>query len=144
VGRAILFDLFNTLLPGGDGDRVVTNHAIAADLGLDAEKFQALMVETWRERMTGGLGDLRAQLAELARRLGGDPSGAQVASAADRRLAFAREHMGVSARADGFSARPRGVYGRAGRPCPRCGTLIRRRGQGDANRTTFWCPGCQR
>src|SRR5437763_3268544 len=35
------------------------------------------------------------------------------------------------------------VYGRAGRPCPRCATEIRARGQGDANRTTYWCPGCQ-
>lgn len=36
------------------------------------------------------------------------------------------------------------VYERAGRPCRRCGTLVRARGQGDDNRTTFWCPGCQR
>ncbi len=36
------------------------------------------------------------------------------------------------------------VYGTAGRPCPRCGTAIVARGQGDANRTTYWCPGCQR
>jgi endonuclease-8 len=36
------------------------------------------------------------------------------------------------------------VYRRAGRPCPRCGTLVRARGQGDDNRTTYWCPGCQR
>jgi endonuclease VIII len=35
------------------------------------------------------------------------------------------------------------VYGRAGRPCPRCGGRIESRGQGDANRTTYWCPGCQ-
>ena len=35
------------------------------------------------------------------------------------------------------------VYGLAGRPCPRCGTPIAARGQGDANRTTYWCPGCQ-
>jgi endonuclease VIII len=35
------------------------------------------------------------------------------------------------------------VYGRRGRPCRRCGALIRARGQGDANRTTYWCPGCQ-
>jgi endonuclease-8 len=35
------------------------------------------------------------------------------------------------------------VYGQAGRPCPRCGTAIVARGQGDANRTTYWCPGCQ-
>jgi endonuclease-8 len=38
----------------------------------------------------------------------------------------------------------RAVYGRAGRPCLRCGALVRSRGQGDANRTAYWCPGCQR
>jgi endonuclease-8 len=37
----------------------------------------------------------------------------------------------------------RRVFRRAGEPCPRCGTTIRARGQGDDNRTTFWCPGCQ-
>jgi endonuclease-8 len=36
------------------------------------------------------------------------------------------------------------VYDRAGRPCPRCNSPIRARGQGDDNRTTYWCPGCQR
>jgi endonuclease VIII len=36
------------------------------------------------------------------------------------------------------------VYGRRGRPCRRCGTPIRSRGQGDDNRTTYWCPACQR
>jgi endonuclease-8 len=36
------------------------------------------------------------------------------------------------------------VYGRAGRPCPRCGTIIRSRGQWEDNRLTYWCPGCQR
>jgi endonuclease-8 len=36
------------------------------------------------------------------------------------------------------------VYDRAGRPCPRCGAPVLARGQGEANRTTFWCPGCQR
>jgi endonuclease-8 len=35
------------------------------------------------------------------------------------------------------------VYGHAGRPCPRCGGRIRSLSQGDANRTTYWCPGCQ-
>jgi len=38
----------------------------------------------------------------------------------------------------------RNVYRRAGRPCRRCGETIRSRGQGDDNRTAFWCPGCQR
>jgi endonuclease-8 len=35
------------------------------------------------------------------------------------------------------------VYRRAGRPCPTCATPIASRGQGDANRTTYWCPVCQ-
>jgi endonuclease-8 len=38
---------------------------------------------------------------------------------------------------------PNAVYRHANRPCPRCGTSIRSRGQGDANRTTYWCPSCQ-
>ena len=37
----------------------------------------------------------------------------------------------------------RHVYRRAGRPCPRCGTTIRSRGQGDDNRISYWCPDCQ-
>jgi endonuclease VIII len=37
----------------------------------------------------------------------------------------------------------RHVYNRAGRGCRRCGTPIESRGQGDANRTAYWCPGCQ-
>ena len=37
----------------------------------------------------------------------------------------------------------RQVYRRAGRPCLRCGTIVRSRGQGDENRTAYWCPGCQ-
>jgi endonuclease-8 len=36
------------------------------------------------------------------------------------------------------------VYRRVGRPCPRCGTQVTSRGQGDANRIAYWCPGCQR
>lgn len=39
------------------------------------------------------------------------------------------------------------VYGRAGRPCRRCGTLIRRDEVGAVpgqERRTFWCPSCQR
>ncbi len=39
--------------------------------------------------------------------------------------------------------RPGRVYRRSGRPCPACGGAIRSRGQGDDNRTTYWCPACQ-
>ena len=37
----------------------------------------------------------------------------------------------------------RQVYRRAGRPCLRCGTIVRSRGLGDDNRTAYWCPACQ-
>jgi endonuclease-8 len=53
-----------------------------------------------------------------------------------------RPRMQASAEHGHEAIQPR-VYGRTGRPCPRCGTTIRSRGQGDANRTTYWCPGCQ-
>ncbi|MFJ5266649.1 DNA-formamidopyrimidine glycosylase family protein [Streptomyces sp. NPDC088387] len=38
------------------------------------------------------------------------------------------------------------VYGRAHRPCLRCGTPVRVADQGDGSRErpTYWCPGCQR
>ncbi len=36
------------------------------------------------------------------------------------------------------------VYGRAGQPCRRCGTLIEGRRQGEQARMTYWCPRCQR
>jgi endonuclease-8 len=35
------------------------------------------------------------------------------------------------------------VYGRAGRPCRRCGTLVLGRRQGAQARMTYWCPRCQ-
>jgi endonuclease VIII len=56
-----------------------------------------------------------------------------------------RPRMQQSAR-DGMQQRFKVVYGAAGKPCPRCGQAsnIRARGQGDDNRTTYWCPRCQR
>jgi endonuclease-8 len=35
------------------------------------------------------------------------------------------------------------VYGRSGRPCRRCATLVASRRHGDLPRTTYWCPRCQ-
>ena len=35
------------------------------------------------------------------------------------------------------------VYGRAGRPCRRCGTAISRAKQGPHARSTYWCSRCQ-
>lgn len=43
-------------------------------------------------------------------------------------------------------SRPRRIYGRQSqrRGCPRCRGPVDIHGQGDDNRTTFWCPNCQR
>jgi endonuclease-8 len=48
----------------------------------------------------------------------------------------------MQASADGRRGR-RWVYDRAGLPSRRCQTPIRARGQGDDNRTSYWCPECQ-
>lgn len=37
----------------------------------------------------------------------------------------------------------RQAYRRAGRPCPRCGGIIRSAPQGEQARTAYWCPACQ-
>ena len=60
----------------------------------------------------------------------------------DEALAIVREIRPLmqDSAASGRRHAPTWVFERAGRPCRRCGTLIRARGQGDDNRTTYWCP----
>lgn len=58
-------------------------------------------------------------------------------------IAAVRPRMLESART-GDQQSGRRVFRRHGEACQRCGQTIRARGQGDDNRTTFWCPGCQR
>ena len=64
-------------------------------------------------------------------------------------IAETRPRMQQSA-LDGIQDRFKVIYGKAGRPCPRCSaedgvvSLIQVRGQGDDNRPTFWCERCQR
>ena len=43
--------------------------------------------------------------------------------------------------ASGFFDRSLNAYGREGRPCPRCGTLVRR--EAFMNRSSYSCPRCQ-
>jgi endonuclease-8 len=58
-------------------------------------------------------------------------------------VAAARPRMQESA-AGGHQRRRHAVYRREGRPCPRTRIVLPQRGQGDDNRMTYWCPGCQR
>ena len=62
---------------------------------------------------------------------------------ADRRLALETAARMMRAALDGGRGPRRHVYRRSGRPCPRCSTPIRSFGQGDDNRTAYWCPACQ-
>ena len=55
-------------------------------------------------------------------------------------LSAAREQMLAAVAGGGRKAFA--VYGRRG-PCIRCAGRIRSRGQGDSNRITWWCEGCQ-
>jgi endonuclease-8 len=94
------------------------------------------------QRIVAGIGNIwKAESlwhAELSpwRRLGDmtDEDLASVLGEAARLMRASLEHWSDQ----------RAAYRRAGRPCPRCGTPIRSRGQGDANRTAYWCPCCQR
>jgi endonuclease VIII len=62
-------------------------------------------------------------------------------SDADLRAVLVTAHEQMSRAAESGRHNWR-VYRRRG-PCPSCGGQIRSRGQGDANRTTYWCPRCQ-
>jgi endonuclease VIII len=57
-----------------------------------------------------------------------------------------KTRLGHATTGDTRPGRESWVYGRAGRPCRRCGTVIRRGEQGPAGqeRLRFWCPACQK
>ncbi len=67
-----------------------------------------------------------------------------VAEVGDEQLAEALAAARRLMRESLATGRPgRNVYRRAGRPCRRCGAIVRSRGLGDENRTAYWCPTCQ-
>ena len=83
-------------------------------------------VSPWRP--VGGIDDLPG-MVELARRL----------------LDANKERIGQVTTGNPARGAETWVYGRAGQPCRRCGTLIRKADQGPVvqERVTFWCPACQ-
>ncbi|HVW17823.1 MAG TPA: DNA-formamidopyrimidine glycosylase family protein [Solirubrobacteraceae bacterium] len=95
------------------------------------------------QRTIAGIGNMwKCEGCFLARVDPWRPTGEVGDEEVARIVELTRPGMLQSAR-DGRQDRHRVVYGAAGRPCPRCGEIVRRRGQGDGNRPTFWCPGCQ-
>lgn len=79
-----------------------------------------------RPRLLGLLSDVRAVLAD-AIRAGG--------------TSFDALYVNVNGQS-GYFSRTLAVYGRAGLPCPRCGTAVRR--VAFMNRSSYFCPRCQR
>jgi len=94
------------------------------------------------QRLVAGIGNLwKAEALWRARVSPWAPLG----EASDEELERVLDEAARLMRASLEGARgERAVYRRAGRPCPRCGERIRSRGQGDDNRTVYWCPRCQR
>jgi endonuclease-8 len=94
-----------------------------------------------RQDLVAGIGNMWAAEALWAARLS---PWLRVADARDedlvRVLSEARRLMSAAVAG---SRPPRRAYRLVGRPCRRCGTPIRSQGQGEANRTMYWCPACQ-
>ena len=93
------------------------------------------------QRLVAGIGNLWKAEALWAARI--SPWRRLADLAHEELLAVLGEaHRLMAASAAG--GRPaRHVYRRVGRPCPRCGTPIVSRLQGDDARTAYWCPACQ-
>lgn len=93
------------------------------------------------QRLVAGIGNLwraealwRSQISPWRRLSGLQDDEVRTALAEAARLMRGSLDSGLRVRA---------VYRKAGRPCPRCGTPIESRGQGEANRIAYWCPDCQ-
>jgi endonuclease-8 len=108
--------------------------------GLRAEPTRSIGDALLDQALVAGIGNIFKSEACFAARVDpwrplGDLSDAEL----ERVLLAAREQMLQAVAAGRHSY---AVY-RARRPCPVCGGRIAARGQGDANRTTYWCPHCQ-
>lgn len=90
--RAVIFDLFGTLVPFFNPEPYRESLLAMADaLGLDHEAFlQQWAYDTLAARMGGELATVEAGLAEIARALGASPTPEQIARATRLRLDYYR------------------------------------------------------
>ncbi len=116
------------------------DEAVARARGSDRETLGDVLLD---QRVCAGIGNIHKCNALWQCRLDPWTPVAAVDDATLRTLLLTtRDRMRRSAVQRGFRQVP-GVHGRAGRPCPRCGTLISIRSQGEHGRPTYWCTRCQ-
>jgi putative hydrolase of the HAD superfamily len=96
VRKALIVDLFSTLVPGGDAEREVVNQAMAAMLGVEAEAFTREFAATAYERFTGAYGDLSSTLRVIAHRTGAEPTDEQVHKATALRRSLSRRLLNAA------------------------------------------------
>jgi len=124
----------DVLAPAADPDALSASLRVA---GPERELGEALLDQT----LIAGVGNVFKSEGCFAARLSPWRRLGELDDGELRGAIVATRELMQRAVADG--RQPRAVYRRRGRPCPTCGRPIRSRGQGDANRTTYWCPTCQ-
>lgn len=88
---AVVLDFYGTLTPGRTrAQQGGARSAQAAELGIDATRFDEELTATVDERFRGAGGSVAGSLAWLARRLGAEPDGATLDRASAVRLATER------------------------------------------------------
>jgi endonuclease-8 len=93
------------------------------------------------QRLVAGIGNLWK--AEALWRAGLSPWRSLRETSDDELRSVLAEAATLMRRSVETGREERAIYRHAGRPCRRCRTRIESRGQGDANRTAYWCPTCQ-
>ncbi|GAA1735621.1 HAD family hydrolase [Luedemannella helvata] len=94
---AVLLDLYNTLVSGGDEERDAMIALTARDVGVDPVVYRDLFHVSWPDRLTGRLGSVEDTVRTLAVHAGSSPSTSAVRLAAARRRTFTRSHLWPSA-----------------------------------------------
>jgi formamidopyrimidine-DNA glycosylase len=147
-------ELFVSARLGPEPLEELTAASLAALLRNRRRRLKALLLD---QSFIAGLGNLYTDEALWLARLHPERAGSSLTRAEIARLAYsvrevllgAIERRGTSLSdfvdSDGEPGENQAhllVYGRAGQPCPRCGTPIERRLM--AQRGTWFCPRCQR
>ena len=99
------------------------------------------------QRIAAGIGNVYRSEVLFSCRIDPSTPAAALDATTVRRL-YATAHRMLRANLTTDRRRTSGdglaAYGRPGRACPRCGTPIRTRRQGEQARSVYWCPSCQR